>query len=119
MSPEQQLANEMDATTDWRGPIYQTLRNIVAEFEPPLKLNWKWNSAIWSGNKDVISLSPFKAHMKINFFKGAHLKEFQSFFNNGLDAKNSRSIDFRETDIIDEQLIRRIVRAAVNYDEQN
>lgn len=116
MNPEQQLAKEMAATNDWRGPMYEILRNVVGEFEPPLTLNWKWNSAIWSGKKDVLSLSPFKAHMKINFFNGAHLDKFQTNFNNGLEAKNSRSIDFHENDKIDEELVRQIIAAAVAYD---
>ncbi len=118
MTPEQSLAKEMAATTGWRGDVYRQIRQIVTDFEPPLTLQWKWNSAIWSGKKDVISVSPFKEHFKINFFRGAHLAGFESVFNNGLESKNSRSIDFFEGDVINEELIRRLIAAAIELDSR-
>jgi hypothetical protein len=118
MKPEELLANEIAATEGWRGQVYQQLVDLLCRTAPSLKLQWKWNSAIWSGKKDVISISPFKEHVKINFFRGAHLADFQSVFNNGLESKNSRSIDSFSGETVDEGLVEQVIRAAVAYDEQ-
>ena len=50
--------------------------------------------------------------MKINFFKGASLKDPKGLFNAGLDAKAMRSIDFHQGDRIDAGAIASLVRAA-------
>jgi hypothetical protein len=62
----------------------------------------------------VISLGAFKEHVKINFFKGASLDDPKGLFNAGLDAKETRSIDLRENEAIDEQALEDLVGAAVN-----
>lgn len=118
MTPEQNLQHEIEATDGWRGTVYQQLANLVKTTAPELKLNWKWNSAVWSGKKDVLSVSPFKQHVKIMFFKGAHLVEFQDEFNNGLDSKNMRSIDFFDPEEFDPQKVATVIRAAVALDAQ-
>lgn len=118
MTPTEHLEKEIAETTGWRGEAYQQLVDIVKSTAPSLTLNWKWNSAIWSGKKDVLSVSPFKEHVKINFFKGAALTDCQAVFNNGLAAKNSRSIDFHSTTEIDPAVIKQVIKATVAYDQQ-
>jgi hypothetical protein len=49
----------------------------------------------------------------VNFFKGASLPDPDGLFNSGLEAKETRSIDLREGDPIDEAALQRLVRAAV------
>jgi hypothetical protein len=51
--------------------------------------------------------------VKLNFFKGASLKDPKSLFNSGLDAKATRAIDFNEGDDIDESGLKELIRAAV------
>lgn len=116
-TPSESIDREIAATLGWRGELYDRLRKLINQTAPSLTEQWKWNSAIFCGKKDVISLSPFKEHVKINFFQGAHLPVSQEIFNNGLESKNSRSIDFREQDRVDEKVIKDIVRAAVEYDD--
>lgn len=118
MTPTENIDQEIAATAGWRGELYGRLRELINQTAPSLVEQWKWNSAIFSGKKDVISLSPFKEHVKINFFQGAHLDVPKTIFNNGLESKNSRSIDFREHDPVDEALIQSIIQAAVKYDSR-
>jgi hypothetical protein len=118
MTPSQLIDQEIAATPGWRGELYDRLRKLINQTAPSLVEQWKWNSAIFRGKKDVISLSPFKEHVKINFFKGAHLDTPQDVFNNGLDSNNFRSIDFREHDPVDETLIKNIIQTAVAYDSR-
>jgi hypothetical protein len=51
-------------------------------------------------------------HVKVNFFKGASLKDSHGLFNAGLEAKTSRSIDIYEGDRVNEPAVKDLVRAA-------
>ena len=53
--------------------------------------------------------------MKLNFFKGASLKDPKGLFNAGLDAKAMRAVDFSEGDDIDASALKELLRAAVAY----
>jgi hypothetical protein len=51
----------------------------------------------------------------MNFFQGAFLEDPQKLFNAGLDAKKTRSIDFREGSDVDESAVKDLIRAAVAH----
>ena len=53
--------------------------------------------------------------VKLNFFKGASLKDPTGLFNAGLDAKATRAIDFTERDKITEPALKALIREAVAY----
>jgi hypothetical protein len=53
--------------------------------------------------------------VKLNFFKGASLKDPKGLFNAGLDAKATRAIDFKEGDSIDESALKDLIHTAVAY----
>jgi hypothetical protein len=53
--------------------------------------------------------------VKLNFFKGASLKDPTGLFNAGLDAKATRAIDFTEHDKIAEPALKALIREAVAY----
>jgi hypothetical protein len=53
--------------------------------------------------------------VKLNFFKGALLKDPKRLFNAGLDAKATRVIDFIESDKIDKSALQALIKAAVAY----
>ncbi len=98
---------------DWRGTILARLRTIIREASPELAEEWKWGSPVWTHNGLVCAASAFKDHVKVNFFKGATLKDPKRTFNAGLDAKAMRSIDFHQGDKIDAAALKALVRAAV------
>ena len=53
----------------------------------------------------------------MNFFQGAFLEDPHTLFNAGLDAKKTRSIDFREGDAVDESALKELIleRARSRY----
>jgi hypothetical protein len=57
----------------------------------------------------------FKDHVKLNFFKGASLANPNKLFNAGLDAKESRGIDYFEGARIDEPALKALVREAIAF----
>ncbi len=108
-----QIAGYITALGDWRGTVLASLRKIILAASPELSEEWKWGSPVWTHNGLVCAASAFKDHVKVNFFKGASLKDPKRIFNAGLDAKAMRSIDFRQGDKVDATALKAMVKAAV------
>jgi hypothetical protein len=115
LTASQHIDNMIKDLADWRGNRLARLRKLIREAAPDITEEWKWDTAVWSQNGLVCSASAFKDHVKLNFFKGASLKDPKGLFNAGLDAKATRAIDFSEGDDIDESALKDLVRAAVTH----
>ena len=115
MTPSQLITSQIAGLGDWRGKMLARLRKLILEAAPDITEEWKWDTAVWSRNGLVCSAGVFKNHVKLNFFKGASLKDPQGLFNAGLDAKATRAIDFSEGDDMDASTLKELVRAAVAY----
>lgn len=113
LKPAQLITNQIAELGDWRGRMLARLRKVILEADPHITEEWKWNTAVWTHAGLVCSAGAFKDHVKLNFFKGASLKDPKGMFNTGLDAKNTRAIDFREGDSIDAAALKDLIRAAV------
>lgn len=100
---------------DWRGKLIARLRKIILKADPDIVEEWKWDTAVWSHDGLVCAAGAFKDHVKLNFFKGASLKDPKGLFNAGLEAKATRSIDFREGDAVNEQALRELIREAAAF----
>jgi len=114
-TPSQLIDNQIAELADWRGKIFARLRTMVHEAAPNIIEEWKWDTAVWSQNGLVCSAGVFKDHIKINFFKGASLKDPKGLFNAGLEAKATRAIDFNEGDAINEPALKELISAAVAF----
>ncbi|MEO5888539.1 MAG: DUF1801 domain-containing protein [Anaerolineales bacterium] len=100
---------------DWRGKWIAHFRDLVLKTAPEVTEEWKWGVPVWVYKGNVVASGVFKDHVKLNFFKGASLKDPKGLFNAGLDAKATRAIDIGENDDIDESALKELVRAAVDY----
>ena len=98
---------------DWRGALLTSLRKTISAASPELTEEWKWGSPVWTSNGLVCAASAFKDHVKVNFFKGASLRDSSHFFNAGLDAKTMRSVDFYQGDKVDQAALKAMVKSAV------
>ena len=114
-SASQQIDNYINGLSDWRGKMVARLRKLIREAAPELTEEWKWDTPVWSYKGNVVAGGVFKDHVKLNFFKGASLKDPNGLFNAGLDAKATRGIDFHEGEKIDESALQDLVREAVAY----
>jgi hypothetical protein len=112
-SPSQLITNQIAELADWRGKLLARLRKLILEADSNIVEEWKWGTAVWSHQGNVVSAGAFKDHVKVNFFKGASLKDPKGLFNAGLDAKATRAIDFNEGDKVNEAALKELVRAAV------
>lgn len=113
--PSQLIDNQIAALADWRGKMLTRLRKLIHEAAPNIIEEWKWDTAVWTQNGLVCSAGAFKDHIKINFFKGASLKDSKGLFNAGLEAKATRAIDFNEGDTINEPALKELISAAVAF----
>ena len=111
----QRITNLIAELGDWRGKVLARLREVILDAAPDITEEWKWGSAVWTNKGLVCSAGAFKDHVKLNFFKGASLKDPKRLFNAGLDAKFTRAIDFNEGDDIDASALKALIRAAVAY----
>lgn len=119
MNPSEQITQKISSLKDWRGPAMAHLRKLIAEADPNLTEEWKWNTPVWSSLGSVCSIGAFKDHLKVNSFQGAKLKDPHGLFNAGLEAKLTRAIDFWEGDKLDEPALQDLVRAAVAHNKAN
>jgi hypothetical protein len=113
MNPSERIDKQIAELTDWRGQLFARLRKLILEADPDITEEWKWDTAVWSHQGLVCAVTTFKKTVKMNFFQGASLEDPQKLFNAGLDAKKTRSIDFREGDAIDEVALKDLIRVAV------
>ncbi len=105
LKPSQLITHQIAELGDWRGKMLSRLRKVILEAD----------SDITTRDGLVCSAGAFKDHVKLNFFNGASLKDPKCMFNAGLDAKNTRAIDFSEGDSIDASALKDLIRAAVAH----
>ena len=115
MTPSELISDQITRLSDWRGGTLARLRKLILEAAPGITEEWKWNTAVWSQMGLICSAAVFKDHVKLNFFKGASLADPKGLFNAGLDAKETRAIDFNPGDKIDEAALQDLVRAAAAF----
>ena len=95
------------------------LRKIINGADPKLQEDWKWGTPMWTSSGGmVVALGAFKDHLKLNFFKGASLKDPHRLFNAGFDAKETRAIDIHERDKVDEAALNSLIRDAVHHNKR-
>jgi hypothetical protein len=116
-SPSELITGMIAGLGDWRGKLLARLRKLVLSAAPGIQEEWKWGTAVWTQDGMVCSAAAFKDHVKINFFKGASLKDPRRLFNAGLEAKTTRAVDFGEGDPVDEAALKDLVRAAVAFNQ--
>lgn len=115
MNPSKQIDKQIAECADWRGDVMTTLRTLVHEADPDIVEEWRWGTGVYTHNGMILAISAFKNHVKINFFKGVHLKDSYGVLNAGFESKQHRSIDFHEGDNINEKAIKALIQEAVEY----
>lgn len=113
LTPAQQIDKQIKDLPDWRGKLLARLRKLVLETSPEITEDWKWDTAVFVCKGNLVAGGVFKDHVKLNFFKGASLKDPKKLFNAGLEAKATRAIDFSEDTKIDEAALKELILKAV------
>ena len=112
-----QLIDELVASlADWRGATLANVRRIIRDADPEIVEEWKWmGTPAWSHDGIVCIANAFKDKVKVTFNQGAYLADPDKLFNNGLEGKQWRTIDFHKDDKVDESSLKMLIRSAVDY----
>jgi hypothetical protein len=110
----------IDELGDWRGPTLSRLRSLIKEAVPGVAEELKWRKPsnphgvpTWSFDGPICTGETYKKVVKLTFFKGASLADPTGLFNSSLEGNTRRAIDFGESDPIDGDALKSLLRAAV------
>jgi len=99
---------------DWRGEVLSRVRGLVREAEPDVIEEWKWRGVpVWSHAGIICTGETYKSVVKLTFAKGAAVEDPSGLFNSSLEGNTRRAIDIHESEKIDEEAFKTLIRAAV------
>jgi hypothetical protein len=112
-TPSKKIDARIKELDDWRGKTLASLRKIIKQADPEVVEEWKWNVPVWSHDGIICTGETYKSHVKLTFAKGAAVKDPAKLFNSSLEGNTRRAIDFKAGDAIDEDALKKLIRAAV------
>lgn len=118
MNPSQQIDQLIAGLSDWRGKKLASIRKCILEADPGIIEEWKWmGSPVWSRDGMIAVGNAHKDKVKLTFSHGASLADPDKLFNAGFGGKVWRAIDLFEDDEIDEQALKNLICAAIDYNQ--
>lgn len=99
---------------DWRGDILSRIRAVILKVDPGVIEEVKWRGVpVWSHAGILCTGETYKSAVKMTFMKGASLEDPASLFNSSLEGNTRRAIDFHDGDVVNEEALAGLIRAAV------
>jgi hypothetical protein len=118
MNPSERIDQLIAELTDWRGKTLASIRKSFLEADREIIEEWKWmGSPVWSHDGMIAVANAHKDKVKVTFSQGARLPDPDKLFNAGLEGKVWRAIDLFEGDKINVRALKKLVRAAVDYNQ--
>ena len=116
MTPSERIDQLIAKITDWRGKTFATMRRSILAADKEIVEEWKWmGSPVWSCDGMIAVANAHKGKVKLTFAYGARLPDPDKLFNAGLEGNMRRAIDFLEGDKVDAPALKKLVRAAIDY----
>lgn len=119
-SPSEEIDAIIDGLADWRSGTLARVRKLIWEADPEVVEQVKWRKPsnpsgvpVWSHNGIICTGEGFKGKAKVTFAKGASLDDPSGLFNGSLGGNTMRAIDIYESDEIDGEAFKRLIREAV------
>ncbi|HKT85458.1 MAG TPA: DUF1801 domain-containing protein [Novosphingobium sp.] len=112
--PSELIDERISELGDWRGEMLARLRALIRKADPDIVEEWKWRGVpVWYHDGMVCTGETYKDAVKMTFAKGASLADPAGLFNSSLEGNARRAIDFHEGDVVDEEALTVLIRAAV------
>ena len=119
MNPSEQIDRLIAKLADWRGKTLAGLRKTILAADREIVEEWKWmGSPVWYRDGMIAVANAHKGKVKLTFLYGAKLQDPDKLFNAGLEGNARRAIDFLEGDKINERALKRLIRAAIEYNQR-
>ena len=113
-SPSRMIDERITELGDWRGKMLSRIRTLIKQADPEVLEEWKWRGVpVWYHDGMICTGETYKNVVKMTFAKGAALKDPSGLFNSSLEGNTRRAIDFHESEKIDEEALKALIRAAV------
>jgi hypothetical protein len=112
-TPSKKIDARIKELDVWRGKTLASLRKVIKQADPDVVEEWKWNVPVWSHDGIICTGETYKSHVKLTFARGAAVKDPSKLFNSSLEGNTRRAIDLKEGDEIDEDALKKLIRAAV------
>jgi hypothetical protein len=118
MNPSERIDQLIEGLRDWRGKTLASIRKSILEADREIIEEWKWmGSPVWSRDGMIAVANAHKDKVKLTFAHGASLPDTEKLFNAGLGGNAWRAIDLFEGDKINARALKKLVRAAVDYNQ--
>ena len=116
MEPSERIDQLIAGLKDWRGKTFASMRKSILEADGGIVEEWKWmGSPVWYRHGIIAVANAHKGKVKLTFSYGASLADPDKLFNAGLEGNARRAIDYLEGDRVDERALKKLVRAAIDY----
>lgn len=100
---------------DWRGVTLAHMRELIRQAVPDVVETWKWRGVpVWEHDGILCTGETYKAAVKLTFANGAALDDASGLFNASLEGNVRRAIDIHESDTVDAEAFKALVRAAAD-----
>jgi hypothetical protein len=118
MTPSEKITQHIASNTDWRGKTLATVRKTILAADKNIVEEWKWmGSPVWERD-GIIAVGNFhKGKVKLTFDYGAKIPDPDKLFNAGLEGNQRRAIDFVEGDKVNAPALKKLVRAAIEFNQ--
>ena len=112
-SPSRLIDARIKELDDWRRKMLSRVRALIRQVVPEVVEEWKWRGVpTWYQNGMICTGETYKGAVKLTFAKGAFLKDPSGLFNSSLGGNVRRAIDIHEGDEINEDALKKLIRAA-------
>ena len=116
MTPSDKIDHLIAKTSDWRGKTLAAVRKAILSADKEIIEEWKWmGSPVWECDGIIAVGNAHKEKVKLTFAHGASLADPEGLFNAGLEGKVWRAIDFIEGDKVNAPAMKKLVRAAIEF----
>jgi hypothetical protein len=112
-SPSRLIDARIKELNDWRGKMLAQVRALIKLADPAVVEEWKWRGVpCWSHDGLICTGETYKSVVKLTFAKGASLEDPAGLFNSSMDGNVRRAIDIHESDRLDKDAFKALIRAA-------
>jgi len=108
--------------SDWRADTLDRMRKLIREADPDVVEDVKWRKPsnpagvpVWEHAGLICTGETYKDYVKLTFAKGAQLDDPAGLFNAGVGGNTRRAIDIRESEQIDAEAFKALIREAVRH----
>ena len=113
-SPSRLIDARIASLDDWRGETLARIRALIHEADPEVVETWKWRGVpVWEHAGILCTGETYKSAVKLTFAKGASLPDPAGLFNSSLEGATRRAIDIHESETLDGEALKALIRAAV------